>query len=143
MRDGFHDVGCHQHLEAEQQRAADADLVDVGILLTDRLPQLANSGPGDADHDDENAEDLDPAPDRADGVVDGRLEGLECVHIVHVRASGGSKDAAYSVLRRRGNRFAAENVANASTPALPAERKLFGRPPSAGARRAIWFSRSR
>src|SRR5262249_11437342 len=70
-----------------------------------RLPQLAKGGPGDAGYDNENAEDLDPAPHHADGRVDGRLESLECVHIVHVCASDGSRDAAYSVLRRDGNRF--------------------------------------
>src|SRR5215510_1792810 len=105
MGDGFYDVGCNEHLEAEQQRAADTDFVDIGILLGNRLPQLTKGGPGDADYDNENAEDLDHAPHHADGGVDGRLESLECVHIVHVRASGGSPDAAYSALRRDGNRF--------------------------------------
>jgi hypothetical protein len=33
MRYGFHDIGGHQHFEAKQERAADADLVDLGLLL--------------------------------------------------------------------------------------------------------------
>jgi hypothetical protein len=32
MRYGFHDIGGHQDLEAKQERATDADLVDFGIL---------------------------------------------------------------------------------------------------------------
>ena len=33
MRDSFHDISGHQHLEAKQEGATDADLVDFGILL--------------------------------------------------------------------------------------------------------------
>ena len=33
VRDGFHDIGGHQHLEAKQEGATDADLVDLGILI--------------------------------------------------------------------------------------------------------------
>ncbi len=56
MRYGFHDISGHQHLEAKQERATDANLVNLGLLLGYSLPQLAISGPGDAGHDDENAE---------------------------------------------------------------------------------------
>ena len=63
MRYGFHDISGHQHLEAKQERATDANLVNLGLLLGYSLPQLAISGPGDAGYDDENAEDLDPATD--------------------------------------------------------------------------------
>jgi hypothetical protein len=85
MRDGFHDIGGHQHLEAKHEGAPDADLVDFGILLGYPLPQLATSGPGDAGHNDQNAEDLDPATDEPDRVVDYRLMCLERGHIVHDR----------------------------------------------------------
>jgi hypothetical protein len=47
MRYGFHDISGHQHLEAKQERATDANLVDLGLLLGYPLPQLAISGPGD------------------------------------------------------------------------------------------------
>ena len=50
------------------------DLVDFGILLGYPLPQLTKRGPGDAGHDDENAEDLDAATDDPDRVVDYRLK---------------------------------------------------------------------
>src|SRR6266487_2588977 len=86
MRYGFHDIGRHQHLEAKQERATNTDLVDFGILLGHRLPQLTKSGPGNAGYDDENAEDLDPATDDPDRVVDYRLKCLERGHIIHNRA---------------------------------------------------------
>jgi hypothetical protein len=44
MRYGFHNISGHQHLEAKQERATDADFVDFGILLGYPLPQLAKSG---------------------------------------------------------------------------------------------------
>src|SRR5262249_41668194 len=83
MSDRFNDIGRHEHLEAEQERSTDADLVDVGVLLGYRLPQLAISRPYDANHDDENAEDFDPAPDDVDEVVDRRFEALDGV--LHLR----------------------------------------------------------
>src|SRR5215472_17672134 len=92
MSDRFNDIGRHEHLEAEQERSADADLVDVGVLLGYRLPQLAIGRPYDTDHDDENAEDFDPAPDHADEVIDRRFEALD--RVLHLRASG-SRCAAY------------------------------------------------
>src|SRR6266566_349788 len=61
-------------------------LVDLGLLLGYPLPQLAISGPGDTGHDDENAEDLDPATDDPDRVIDHRLKCLQRGHIVHYRA---------------------------------------------------------
>src|SRR5262245_65700225 len=89
MRDRFNDIGRHEHLEAEQERSTDADLVDVGVLLRYRLPQLAISRPDDPDHNDENAEDFDPAPDDLDEVVDRRFEVLDGV--LHLRASDCSR----------------------------------------------------
>ncbi len=86
MRYGFHDISGHQHLKAKQERTTDANLVDLGLLLGYPLPQLAISGPGDAGHDDENAEDLDPATDDPDRVIDYRLKCLERGYIVHDRA---------------------------------------------------------
>src|SRR5262244_549298 len=85
MSDRFNDIGRHEHLEAEQERSTDADLVDVGILLGYRLPELAISRPYDTDHNDENAEDFDPAPDDADEVIDRRFEALD--RVLHLRAS--------------------------------------------------------
>src|SRR5262249_46827033 len=93
MRDRLTDIVRHEHLEAEQERSTDADLVDVGVLLRYRLPQLAISRPYDTDHNDENAEDFDPAPDDADGVIDRRFEALDGV--LHLRASDYSRRAAY------------------------------------------------
>src|SRR5215813_9632101 len=93
MSDRFNDIGRHEHLEAEQERSTDADLVDVGVLLGYRLPQLAISRPYDTDHDDENAEDFDPAPDDANEVIDRRFEALD--RVLHLRASDCSRRAAY------------------------------------------------
>src|SRR5262249_43946342 len=93
MSDRFNDIGRHEHLEAEQERSTDADLVDVGVLLGYRLPQLAISRPYDTDHDDENAEDFDCAPDDADEVIDRRFEALD--RVLHLRASDCSWRAAY------------------------------------------------
>ena len=64
MRDGFHDIGGHQHLEAKQEGATDADLVDLGILIRYPLWQLPKSRPGDPGHYNENAKDLDPGTTR-------------------------------------------------------------------------------
>src|SRR5215831_17685539 len=86
MRDRFNDVGRHEYLEAQQERSTDADLVDVGVLLGYRLSQLAISRPCDTSHDDENAEDLDPASDDPDQVIDRRFEALD--RVLHLRASG-------------------------------------------------------
>src|SRR5215510_5981264 len=86
MRDRFNDVGRHEHLEAQQERSTDADLVDVGVLLGYRLAQLAISRPCDTSHDDENAEDLDPASDDPNQVIDRRFEALD--RVLHLRASG-------------------------------------------------------
>src|SRR6516165_11549573 len=85
MRNRFNDIGRHEHLEAEQERSTDADLVGVGVLLGYRLPQLAIGRPYDTDHDDENAEDFDPAPDDADEVIDRRFETLD--RVLHLCAS--------------------------------------------------------
>src|SRR5262249_16761973 len=93
MSERFNDVGRHEHLETEQERSTDADLVDIGVLLGYRLPQLAISRPYDTDHDDENAEDFDPAPDDADEVIDRRFEALD--RVLHLRASHCSRRAAY------------------------------------------------
>src|SRR5215813_15245851 len=93
MSDRFNDIGRHEHLEAEQERSTDSDLVDVGILLGYRLPQLAIGRPYDTDHDDENAEDFDPAPDDADEVIDRWFEALD--RVLHLRASDCSRCAAY------------------------------------------------
>src|SRR5215471_1331273 len=93
MRDRFNDVGCHEHLEAQQKGSTDADLEDVGVLLGYRLPQLAISRPCDTSHDDENAEDFDPAPDDADEMINRRFEALD--RVLHHRASGYSRRAAY------------------------------------------------
>src|SRR5215470_9589269 len=84
MRNRFDDIGRHEHLEAEQERPTDADLIDLGVLLRYRLPQLAIGRPYDTDHDDENAEDFDPAPDDADEVIDRRFEALD--RVLHLRA---------------------------------------------------------
>jgi hypothetical protein len=46
-----------------------ADLVELGILSRHRLSQMETSGPGDAGHDDEDTENLDPAPHYPDGVI--------------------------------------------------------------------------
>src|SRR5262245_36772810 len=93
MRDRFNDIGRHEHLEAEQERSTDADLVDVGVLLGYRLPQLAIGRPYDSDRDDENAKDFDPAPDDADEVIDRRFKTLD--RVLHLRASDCSRRAAY------------------------------------------------
>src|SRR5215813_2965744 len=93
MSDRFNDIGRHEHLEAEQERSTDADLVEVGVLLRYRLPQLAIGRPYDTDHDDENAEDFDPAPDDADEMIDRRFEALD--RVLHLRASHCSRRAAY------------------------------------------------
>src|SRR6516165_7522119 len=85
MRNRFNDIGRHEHLEAEQERSTDADLVGVGVLLGYRLPQLAIGRPYDTDHNDENAEDFDPAPDDADEVINRRFEALD--RVLHLRAS--------------------------------------------------------
>jgi hypothetical protein len=42
MRDDFHDIGRQQHLEAKQEGATDANLVDLGLRLGYPLPQLGN-----------------------------------------------------------------------------------------------------
>src|SRR5262252_7768130 len=94
MSDRFNDIGRHEHLEAEQERSTDADLIEVGVLLRYRLPQLAIGRPYDTDHDDENAEDFDPAPDDADEVVDRRFEALD--RVLHLRASHRSRRASLS-----------------------------------------------
>src|SRR5262249_40531549 len=94
MRDRVNAAGRHEHLEAEQERSTDADLVDIGVLLGYRLPQLAISRPYDTDHDDENTEDFDSAPDDADEVIDRRFEALD--RVLHLRASDDcSRRAAY------------------------------------------------
>src|SRR5215471_822904 len=93
MSDRFNDIGRHEHLEAEQKRSTDADLIDVGVLLGYRLPQLAIGRPYDTDHDDENAEDFDPAPDDADEVINRRFEALD--RVLHLRTSDCSRRAAY------------------------------------------------
>src|SRR6188474_1190264 len=41
MCDRLDDIGRDKDFETQQQRAPDADLVDVGVLLGNRLPQLA------------------------------------------------------------------------------------------------------
>ena len=69
------------------------DLIDLGVLLGYRLPQLAIGRPYDSDHDDENAKDFDPAPDDADEVIDRRFEALD--RVLHLRASDCSRRAAY------------------------------------------------
>jgi hypothetical protein len=66
---GFHNIGRYQNLKTKQERSANADLVDLGILSRHRLSQMETSGPGDAGHDDEDTEDLDPAPHYPDGVI--------------------------------------------------------------------------
>src|SRR5262249_20046740 len=86
MRDRFNDVGRHEHLEAEQERSTDADLVDVGVLLGYRLSQLEICGPCDTGHNDKNAEDFDPAPNDAHEVIDRRFEALD--RVLHLQSSG-------------------------------------------------------
>src|SRR3954469_8956895 len=83
MRDRLYDVGRDKDFQAQQQRSPDADLVNVGILQGDGLSQLAIGGPRDAGHDDDDAEELDSAPDDADGVIEHGLQSLDRVHIVH------------------------------------------------------------
>src|SRR5215510_4096930 len=99
MSDRFNNVGRHEHLEAEQERSTDADLVDVGVLLGYRQPQLAISRPCDTSHDDENAEDFDPAPNDANEVIDQWFEALD--RIFHLRTSGCSRRATYHHHRLR------------------------------------------
>src|SRR2546430_2305009 len=93
MRDGFHDISRHQHLEAKQERSANANLIDLGILPRHGPSQMEIGGPGDADHDDEDTEDLDPAPDHPDGMIGQRFEILEGDRIVHIGASGNVRPA--------------------------------------------------
>jgi hypothetical protein len=95
-RDRFDDVGGYHHFEAEQQRPTDANLVDVRILLGYRLPQLAIGGSRDANHDDQNAEDFEPAPDDADGLIHKRFERPDRIDIVH-RAPPAGADGTLSL----------------------------------------------
>jgi hypothetical protein len=48
MCDRLDDIGRDKDFETQQQRAPDADLVDVGVLLGNGLPQLAILLTGDA-----------------------------------------------------------------------------------------------
>src|SRR5262249_50149404 len=72
--DRLDDIGRDQHLEPEQQRAADADLVDVVAVLRRQTAQIAHRRPHDPDHDDEDAEHLDAVADHPDPVADRGLE---------------------------------------------------------------------
>jgi len=77
MRNGFYDIRCDQNLEAEQERSANSDLVNLGILPGHRPSQMDIGGPGDPDHDDEDAENLNRASDYPGGVIAQRFDSFE------------------------------------------------------------------
>ena len=73
-------VGGYQHLKAEQQGSADADLVGSVVLLCQPVANIKKGRPANAQHDDQHpknfdtdANQTDPIPDRGIKIMHGRI----------------------------------------------------------------------
>lgn len=77
MCDGFHDIGRYQNLETKQERSANTDFLGLNVLPRHRRAEMEIGRPGDTGHDDEYAENLDPASDQPDDMIAQRFETLE------------------------------------------------------------------